>query len=78
MDRLERIDIDIYDFSVQELHILALIKLYLNTADNPVEEIDRALDSSIGLMGLIENAKASVGIQGDYEDSIKYMIAAFL
>ena len=78
MDRLERIDIDSYDFSVQELPILALIKLYLNTAENPVEEIDRALDSRIGLMDLIENAKKSVEIQKDYDESIKYMIAVFL
>ena len=78
MERLENIDIDSYNFTVKELPILALIKLYLNTAENPVEEIDRALDSRIGLMDLIENAKASVEIQGEYADSIKYMIAVFL
>ena len=78
MDRLKRIDIDSYDFSVQELPILALIKLYLNTAENPVEEIDRALDSRIGLMDLIANAKAAVKIQRGYDEGIKYMIAVFL
>lgn len=78
MERLENIDIDNYDFTTQELPILALIKLYLNTADDPVEEIDRALESRIGLMDLIENAKATVEIQKDYDDSIKYIIAVFL
>lgn len=78
MERLENIDIDNYDFTTQELPILALIKLYLNQAGQPIEEIDRALDSIEGLMDLIENAKASVEIQKDYDDSIKYMIAVFL
>lgn len=78
MERLENIDIDNYDFTTQELPILALIKLYLNQADQPIEEIDQALDSIEGLMDLIENAKASVEIQKDYDDSIKYMIAVFL
>ena len=78
MERLENIDIDSYNFTVKELPILALIKLYLNAAEQPVEEIDRALDSLEGLMDLIENAKKSVEIQKDYDESIKYMIAVFL
>ena len=78
MERLENIDIDNYDFTTQELPILALIKLYLNTAENPVEEIDRALDSRIGLTDLIANAKAAVKIQRGYDEGIKYMIAVFL
>ena len=55
-----------------------MIKLYLNSADRPVEDIDRALDSKEGLMDLIENAKATVKIQRGYEESIKYMLAVFL
>ena len=55
-----------------------MIKLYLNSADRPVEDIDRALDSKEGLMGLIENAKATVTIRRGYEESIKYMLAVFL
>lgn len=78
MEILENIDIDSYNFTVKELPILALIKLYLNAAEQPVEEIDRALDSLEGLMDLIENAKKSVEIQKDYDESIKYMIAVFL
>ena len=78
MERLEKINIDSYNFTVQEQPILALIKLYLNAADRPVEDIDRALDSKEGLMGLIENAKATVKIQRGYEESIKYMLAVFL
>ena len=78
MERLEKINIDSYNFTTQELPILALIKLYLNAADQPVEDIDRALDSKEGLMDLIENAKATVKIQRGYEESIKYMLAVFL
>lgn len=78
MERLEKINIDSYNFATQELPILALIKLYLNSADQPVEDIDRALDSKEGLMGLIENAKATVKIQRGYEESIKYILAVFL
>lgn len=78
MERLERIDIDNYDFSTQELPILALIKLYLNAADQPMENIDRALGSKEGLMDLIENAKAAVTIRSGYDESIKYMLAVFL
>ena len=36
MERLENIDIDSYNFTVKELPILALIKLYLNAAEQPV------------------------------------------
>lgn len=78
MERLEKINIDSYNFTTQELPILALIKLYLNSADQPVEDIDRALDSKEGLMGLIENAKATVKIQRGYEEELKYMLAVFL
>lgn len=78
MERLDKIDIDNYDFTTQELPILALIKLYLNAADQPVEDIDRALDSKEGLMDLIENAKATVKIQRGYEEELKYMLAVFL
>lgn len=78
MERLEKINIDSYNFTTQELPILALIKLYLNAADQPVEDIDRALDSKEGLMDLIENAKVTVKIQRGYEESIKYMLAVFL
>ena len=78
MERLEKINIDSYNFTTQELPILALIKLYLNAADQPVEDIDRALGSKEGLMDLIENAKATVKIQRGYEESIKYMLAVFL
>lgn len=78
MERLEKINIDSYNFTTQELPILALIKLYLNAADQPVEDIDRALDSNEGLMDLIENAKVTVKIQRGYEESIKYMLAVFL
>lgn len=78
MERLEKINIDSYNFTVQEHPILALIKLYLNAADRPVEDIDRALDSKEGLMDLIENAKATVTIRRGYEESIKYMLAVFL
>lgn len=78
MERLENIDIDNYDFTTQELPILALIKLYLNQAGQPIEEIDRALDSIEGLMDLIENAKAAVTIRSGYDESIKYMMAVFL
>ena len=78
MERLERIDIDNYDFSTQELPILALIKLYLNAADQPMEDIDRALDSKEGLTDLIANAKAAVKIQRSYDEGIKYMMAVFL
>lgn len=78
MERLEKINIDSYNFTTQELPILALIKLYLNAADQPVEDIDRALDSKEGLMDLIENAKVTVKIQRGYEESIKYMMAVFL
>ena len=78
MERLEKINIDSYSFTVQEQPILALIKLYLNAADRPVEDIDRALDSKEGLMDLVENAKATVTIRRGYEESIKYMLAVFL
>lgn len=78
MERLEKISIDSYNFTVQEQPILALIELYLNAADRPVEDIDRALDSKEGLMDLIENAKATVTIRRGYEESIKYMLAVFL
>lgn len=78
MERLEKINIDSYNFTTQELPILALIKLYLKAADQPVEDIDRALDSKEGLIDLIENAKATVTIQRGYEESIKYMLAVFL
>lgn len=78
MERLEKINIDSYNFTTQELPILALIKLYLNAANQPVEDIDRALDSKEGLMDLIENAKATVTIRRGYEESIKYMMAVFL
>ena len=78
MERLKKINIDNYDFTTHELPILALIKLYLNAADQPVEDIDRALDSKEGLMDLIENAKATVTIRRGYEESIKYMMAVFL
>lgn len=78
MERLEKINIDSYNFTTQELPILALIELYLNAADRPVEDIDRALDSKEGLMDLIENAKATVTIRRGYEESIKYMLAVFL
>ena len=78
MERLDKIDIDNYDFTTQELPILALIKLYLNSADRPVEDIDRALDSKEGLMGLIENAKATVASRSGYDEDIKYMMAVFL
>ena len=78
MERLEKINIDSYNFTTQELPILALIKLYLNAADQPVEDIDRALGSKEGLMDLIENAKATVTIRRGYEESIKYMLAVFL
>ena len=78
MERLEKINIDSYNFTVQEQPILALIKLYLNAADRPVEDIDRALDSKEGLMGLIENAKATVAIRSGYDEDIKYMMAVFL
>ena len=54
-----------------------MIKLYLNSADRPVEDIDRALDSKEGLMGLIENAKATVAIRSGYDEDIKYMMAVF-
>lgn len=78
MERLEKINIDNYDFTTHELPILALIKLYLNAADQPVEDIDRALDSKEGLMDLIENAKATVAIRSGYDEDIKYVMAVFL
>lgn len=69
---------DSYNFTTQELPILALITLYLNAADKPVEDIGRALDSREGLMDLIENAKATVAIRSGYDEGIKYMMAVFL
>lgn len=78
MERLDNIDIDNYDFTTQEMPILALIKLYLNAADQPVQDIDRALDSREGLMDLIENAKDTVKIEHGYEEDLKYMLAVFL
>ena len=72
------LDISSYNFTTQELPILALITLYLNAADKPVEDIDRALDSREGLMDLIENAKATVAIRSGYDEDIKYMMAVFL
>lgn len=78
MERLDKIDIDTYNFTTQEIPILALIKLYLNAAGQPAEDIDRALDSKEGLMDLIANAKAAVKIQRGYDEGIKYMIAVFL
>lgn len=78
MERLDKIDIDNYGFSTKELPILALMKLYLDAADQPVEDIDRALDSKEGLTDLITNAKAAVKIHRGYDEGIKYLMSVFL
>lgn len=53
MERLENIHIEKYPFIIQERPILALIKLYLNTTDEPVKTVDKALNSKVGLEVLI-------------------------
>lgn len=75
MERLENIHIEKYPFTIQERPILALIKLYLNTTDEPVKAVDRALSSKVGLEVLIENAKTSVEIKEEYSEFIKKLLA---
>lgn len=49
MERLENIHIEKYPFTIQERPILALIKLYLNTTDEPVKAVDKDLGSKVVL-----------------------------
>ena len=63
MERLKNIHIEKYGFTVHELPILALIKLYLSQTNEPIKAIDAALNSRAGLEFLIEKAKASVEIK---------------
>lgn len=78
MERLENIHIEKYRFTIQERPILALIKLYLNTTDEPVKAVDKALSSKAGLEMLIENAKASVKIEEEYSKSVKKKLTLML
>lgn len=78
MERLENIHIEKYPFTIQERPILALIKLYLNTTDEPVKAVDKALSSKVGLEVLIENAKASVEIKEEYSKIVKKQLTRML
>lgn len=75
MERLENIHIEKYPFTIQERPILALIKLYLNTTDEPVKAVEVALSSKAGLEKLMESAKASVKIEEEYSEFIKKLLA---
>ena len=78
MERLENIHIEKYPFTIQERPILALVKLYLNTADEPAKAVDRALNSKGGLEVFIENAKASVEIKEEYSKIVKKQLTRML
>ena len=78
MERLENIHIEKYPFTIQERPILALIKLYLNTTEEPVKAVDKALSSKVGLEVLIENAKASVEIKEEYSKIVKKQLTRML
>ena len=78
MERLENIHIEKYPFIIQERPILALIKLYLNTTDEPVKTVDKALNSKVGLEVLIENAKDSVEIKEEYSKIVKKQLTRML
>ena len=58
MERLKNIHIEKYGFTVHELPILALIKLYLNTTAEPEKAVEAALSSRDGLEKLMEKCKS--------------------
>lgn len=78
MERLKNIHIEKYGFTVHELPIFALIKLYLNTTAEPEKAVEAALSSRDGLEKLMENAKASVKIEEKYSEFIKKLLATML
>ena len=78
MERLKNIHIEKYGFTVHELPILALIKLYPNPTAEPEKAVVAALSSRDGLEKLVENAKASVKIEEEYSEFIKKLLATML
>lgn len=77
MERLDNIMIEEYGFGAADQCILALVKLYFNTAADGEQEIKLALESEEGLAEVLKRANESVVVRGSYEPLLQKMLRVF-
>lgn len=76
-ERFENIHIEDYTDSAAEQCILALVKLYLNTAVDAEQEVKLALESQEGLAEVLKRANESVVVRETYEPRLQKMLWVF-
>ena len=77
MERLNNVNIEDYGFEAADQCILALLKLYLNTAADAEQEVKQALESQEGLAEVLKRASESVVVRETYEPRLQRMLWVF-